>query len=137
MWNHWKRKIIDSPFWCEHQDDDPEDFWPALINLEKPDPPNIYPRRSNIMFMHLLITKYLKSKIIIEFSEVFDIGSELTGLIKTILVLGTSSADVERLFSIMVSCKYFKHINKSILNHILQCKKPSNIQSIEKVFYTL
>ena len=74
---------------------------------------------------------------IIEFSEVFDIGSELTGLIKTILVLGTSSADVERLFSIMVSCKYFKHINKSILNHILQCKKPSNIQSIEKVFYTL
>ena len=34
LWNHWKRKILDSQFWCEHQDDAPEDFWPALLNLE-------------------------------------------------------------------------------------------------------
>ena len=39
-------------------------------------------------------------------SEVFAMSSEVIGLIKTVLVLGTSSADVERLFSIMVSFKY-------------------------------
>ena len=48
LWNHWKRKIIDSQFWCEHQDDDPEDFWPALLNLEVNKDSWLY-RRSKII----------------------------------------------------------------------------------------
>ena len=61
LWNHWKRKILDSQFWCEHQDDAPEDFWPALLNLE--DKQDFWFKRSN---------KDLSSKFI-ELNSIIDL----------------------------------------------------------------
>ena len=51
---------------------------------------------------------------IVNILEIFDLGAELTGLIKTVLVLGSSSSDAERLFSLMVNKHYDNSTNSKL-----------------------
>ena len=61
---------------------------------------------------------------IVNILEIFDLGAELTGLIKTVLVLGSSSSDAERLFSLMVN----KHYNNSTYVYVVSYRKNNVIQ---------
>ena len=65
MWPAVKTKIMNSAWWCKHQEDKPDDFWPSLLQ-EQP----------------------------------IQLPDQIKKLIQIVLVLATSSADVERLFSV-------------------------------------
>ena len=36
LWNNLKREIMKDPFFCEHQADEPEDFWASVLNEKLP-----------------------------------------------------------------------------------------------------
>lgn len=66
IWNSFKQKVMESPFWCNHKKDKVEKFWQSLLQ-----------------------------------DESIDVPLNLRQLVKKVLVLGISSADAERVFSIL------------------------------------
>ena len=66
IWSSFKRKVMESSFWCHHKGDNVEDFWQSLLQ-----------------------------------DATIEIPDNLRKLVKICLVLGVSSADAERIFSIM------------------------------------